>query len=278
MDISSLNIASAGVSLTLAVALLAIRANRRTYAGFDLWVAGNACSAAALLLIANLGAIPTALVVLGNTLVFLHLVLITAGLERFFGLAPRWSLHGLGIAAIVGVYVQFTAITPSVTVRIAAICTLLAMWSWWAALLVAREAPRVLDRPNRLAAGVLGLYSLWNIGRVVVALSGSDATNALDANRRVQAMFFAAYPALLALLTFSLAILYLQRVERDLAAAAAEVKLLRGIIPICASCKKIREGDGWTPIESYLAQRSEAAFTHGICPDCARRLYPGLIG
>lgn len=54
-----------------------------------------------------------------------------------------------------------------------------------------------------------------------------------------------------------------------------KVKLLSGIIPICASCKKIRDDKGyWSQVESYVRDHSEAEFSHGICPECAKKLYP----
>lgn len=57
--------------------------------------------------------------------------------------------------------------------------------------------------------------------------------------------------------------------------ALEKIKVLRGIIPICASCKKIRDDKGyWSQIEKYIKEHSEADFTHGICPDCAKKLYP----
>jgi hypothetical protein len=60
--------------------------------------------------------------------------------------------------------------------------------------------------------------------------------------------------------------------------ALADVKVLRGFIPICASCKKMRDDQGfWTRIEEYLTEHSEASLSHGICPDCARQLYPELV-
>jgi two-component system, response regulator PdtaR len=61
--------------------------------------------------------------------------------------------------------------------------------------------------------------------------------------------------------------------------ALEEVKTLSGLLPICASCKRIRnEDDGtWHPIEDYIATHSQADFTHGICPECANRLYPELF-
>ncbi len=56
-----------------------------------------------------------------------------------------------------------------------------------------------------------------------------------------------------------------------------EVKVLRGILPICASCKKIRDDKGyWNQIEAYLSKHTEADFSHGICPDCAEKLYSDL--
>ena len=52
---------------------------------------------------------------------------------------------------------------------------------------------------------------------------------------------------------------------------------LEGLLPICAGCKRIRDtGGAWVAVEEYVAARTEAAFTHGICPDCKLRLYPGL--
>jgi len=57
----------------------------------------------------------------------------------------------------------------------------------------------------------------------------------------------------------------------------SEVKQLSGLLPICASCKNIRDDKGyWKQIESYIKDHSEAEFSHGICPDCAKKLYPEL--
>ncbi|MEZ4386400.1 MAG: ABC transporter substrate binding protein [Candidatus Krumholzibacteriia bacterium] len=66
--------------------------------------------------------------------------------------------------------------------------------------------------------------------------------------------------------------LHLQR-RRDL----ARVTVLSGLLPICANCKKIRDDQGyWNQLESYIDAHSDATFSHGICPDCAARLYPDL--
>ena len=70
--------------------------------------------------------------------------------------------------------------------------------------------------------------------------------------------------------------------ERDLLVteltdALANVKKLSGLLPICSNCKKIRDDKGyWNQLESYIQQHSDAIFSHGICRECARKLYPDL--
>jgi len=63
----------------------------------------------------------------------------------------------------------------------------------------------------------------------------------------------------------------------DLQKAANEIKTLSGLIPICAACKKIRDDKGyWEQIETYIMERSDAEFSHGLCPECSKKLYPDL--
>lgn len=66
--------------------------------------------------------------------------------------------------------------------------------------------------------------------------------------------------------------------ERDkLMKALKEIKTLSGLLPICASCKKIRDDKGyWNQMEGYIQQHSDAQFSHGMCPDCAKKMYPYL--
>jgi hypothetical protein len=60
--------------------------------------------------------------------------------------------------------------------------------------------------------------------------------------------------------------------------ALLEIRTLRGFLPICAHCKKIRDDQGyWNQIEKYIQAHSEAVFSHGICPDCMRELYPDIV-
>jgi hypothetical protein len=61
----------------------------------------------------------------------------------------------------------------------------------------------------------------------------------------------------------------------ELRDALASIKKLKGLLPICASCKKIRDDKGyWKEMELYIRDHSEAEFSHGLCPDCIAKLYP----
>ena len=64
----------------------------------------------------------------------------------------------------------------------------------------------------------------------------------------------------------------------ELRDALSKVRVLSGFLPICASCKNIRDDKGyWNQIEKYIREHTYAEFTHSICPDCAKKLYPGLV-
>jgi PAS domain S-box-containing protein len=69
-----------------------------------------------------------------------------------------------------------------------------------------------------------------------------------------------------------------EQLVSELQASLAQVRQLSGFLPICASCKKIRDDAGyWHQVEAYISQHSEAEFSHGICPDCMKKLYPELV-
>jgi PAS domain S-box-containing protein len=69
-----------------------------------------------------------------------------------------------------------------------------------------------------------------------------------------------------------------ERLIGELRQALGQVKTLTGLLPICSSCKKIRDTGGrWTMLESFIEDHSQAHFTHSFCPECARTLYPEVF-
>jgi len=119
----------------------------------------------------------------------------------------------------------------------------------------------------------IGLGGFWwiieSIIRVVIFKMGNfmeelltDDPNELWMRSVVTALFF----------SFGL---LLQFTVNKLEKAHNEIKTLRGLLPICANCKKIRDDKGyWNTIEIYIQNHSEAKFSHGICPQCMKKLYP----
>jgi hypothetical protein len=86
---------------------------------------------------------------------------------------------------------------------------------------------------------------------------------------------------LVSLILFGSLILYVRHLDR----ALGRIKTLETILPICANCKKIRKPnsdpknmESWQPIESYITEKTTAEFSHGICPECAAKLYPQYYG
>ena len=70
----------------------------------------------------------------------------------------------------------------------------------------------------------------------------------------------------------------LQEANEELQSALREIKTLRGILPICSYCKKIRnDDDSWHTMEKYISDHADIQFSHGICEDCANKHYPDLL-
>ena len=70
-----------------------------------------------------------------------------------------------------------------------------------------------------------------------------------------------------------------EKLVEELQTALSEVKTLSGLLPICSNCKKIRDDKGyWNQIESYIKKHSNANFSHSLCPECSKKLYPELYG
>ena len=65
--------------------------------------------------------------------------------------------------------------------------------------------------------------------------------------------------------------------EQQLRESQGKLQTLSGLLPICSKCKKIRDDKGiWNQIEAYIRQRSDAEFSHGLCPDCIKQIYPDI--
>lgn len=129
------------------------------------------------------------------------------------------------------------------------------------------ESPLVREHPGwRFYAGAPLLTSE---GHALGAVCAVDRTP-----HRIQA---AQVRALQALSRTVVTELELRRVSMELREASAKIKTLHGLLPICSYCKGVRDDRGyWETVEAYVEHRSDAHFTHGICPECMAKHYPDV--
>ena len=191
------------------------------------------------------------------------------GWERVFG-----ALGLGGVLAFLGV-----AHLPGLRIPVASVATLL-VFGTAAVAILRRPAPSRVQ----VAVGVLALaFCAVLVARALLAFPAFGHFELLASNS-VQACTFVM--VFIVLFVNGVAFLLMQKEAGDrrleesvvkLQKALSEIKILGGLLPICASCKKIRDDQGyWNQIETYIASHSDAVFTHGICPDCREQLYPGL--
>ena len=117
---------------------------------------------------------------------------------------------------------------------------------------------------------ILALYLIYFIGTGIVFGHFAPKENHLGTAVPgiIMSLFF---------LCIAIFIIKYRRLNKLLNQSLEEIKTLRGILPICASCKNIRNDKGyWEQIEKYISTNTDAQFTHSICPDCLKKLYPDL--
>lgn len=91
----------------------------------------------------------------------------------------------------------------------------------------------------------------------------------------VHLLYFNIINAILRVAALSFYVYLIDILASQTRALQKEVKILEGILPICASCKKIRTSEGkYESVEKYITEHSEAVFSHGLCQECAEKLYP----
>ena len=139
--------------------------------------------------------------------------------------------------------------------------------------------------PLGVAGGVpyilVVLVSLWSPRKklpIYVAIGGSILTvigfYSSPAGGELWKVIFNRSLALFAIWTTAILSVQRKTIYDEKEKALLDLKILSGLLPICASCKKIRDDKGyWNKIELYIGDRSEVEFSHGICPVCAEKLY-----
>ena len=146
-------------------------------------------------------------------------------------------------------------------------------------------APLWTDRPCLTCHSKQGYAEGDLRGGISITIPASDILTARGTrNRKLVFSYFSIWAIGILGVSFAFQLSRKEYLERSalieqLETALNDVRTLKGFIPICASCKKVRDDEGyWSQIEEYVRDRSEAEFTHGICPDCMKKMYPQFAG
>lgn len=217
-------------------------------------------------------------IVLGNLLVVYSVIFLYRAVRRFVH-QPEFPLvlHTLAAGQFV-LFLIFTFVTPNIVARTLIVSTVgMVLTLMGASALLRRRKER--SSPGAWLAGTMFLLlAVITASRMVYLVLVDASMPSVFAQNPMQAAYFSSVPLVLFLGTIGYILMCNERANLELRAALTDVRTLSGLVPICASCKHIRNDQGyWQQIESYLSQHLDTKFSHGLCPDCARRLYPDYV-
>jgi hypothetical protein len=274
ISIRTLLAVAAVLSAFNGLVLLAFRLTRKTYPGFLEWTLVSGAMALAYALLSLQETLPgAATTVAANAFVTVAAVLLLDGVSRFVrekrASAAWWLIPALALILDAIFYFSNSAAAAPAIVHAAAVVLPAVV----AAVLLCRFAPRRGGALHFATAGLIGFIMAAFAARVAIVALRSET--AAWSPALLNLGFFCLILVVQVAFTVAFLLLNAERVEWELRDTLAHIKVLRGMLPICASCKKVRDDQGyWQQLESYVADHSDAEFSHGICPECAERLYP----
>ena len=275
-DIRTLSFVSGVIAGTLWCCMLFVARTQKVYPGFRQWTFASLSYGIGMILLSLRDILPGWLtIVVANLLIIIFFVMIASGLIEFVGGRKKVWLDVVPIAVVAATFLYFTYHSPDVSARIVIISFLIAVLCARSALIIYRCVPSILAGTNWVLLASLILMGGWFLGRSVLTLVFENQIEDFMSASVYQGLTFTVNVVGNIMLITGLIIINAQRLEHDLFKARAQVKSLTGLLPICSSCKKIRDDRGcWQDVAVYVRDRSEAEFSHGLCPECMERLYP----
>ena len=271
LDIRTALLAGAGFMSVVTALLFVYRFTRKTYPGFLPWAASSALVVTGFVLFGLRGLAPDVLSVLVGSA-----ALATAAVSRLLGTRlflaqPRMSRAWWLAPAVVVAGVPALGLGPhAFAARAVLVSVAVALPAFATAVAFLRPGPSEERLLRRTTAGLLlALVALLGV-RIA---SASALPRDLLVSTPAQAAVLVAMGLLESAWNVTFLMLNGARLESELRRALEDVRILEKLLPICAWCKKIRDDGGyWQQIETFLGEHANTRFTHGICPDCERKL------
>ncbi|MBN1699078.1 MAG: hypothetical protein JW881_16280 [Spirochaetales bacterium] len=280
LDIRTLSIITGIVAVSLSVTMFYLVIMRKVYPGFVEWTIGSFLNSAGMILLSMRHILPDIVtVIVANLCIASFFLFASKGLLRFSMKTQRRWLDAAILIFITGTFWIYTFNSPNVTMRIIIISLAIFLVCLRSIYIIISKLPAVLPGKHYYLIVSFGLIGGWHIIRAVLTLLiEGQITDFMQAGFIQQLSFILMISSMIFIIVF-LIITNSHRLESDLLNAHEKIKILTGLLPICSSCKKIRDESGaWKPFENYICSHSEADFTHSICPECRKKLYPDIDG
>lgn len=283
LDVRTLFVANAATTMFVGFALFYYRAQRKVYPGFNYWMLGSLIVSLSYVATFLRGSIPELLsILIVNGGFVLSGVIRLDGVLGFSGRSPlHRSMYALPLVAM-GCAAYYTLLDNDMTMRLVLLTVWICPILWVMAWLFLFQAPQPRRSLHRVAGVLTFCYGMAMLLRTLFYVE--NPPHQLFQNAHFNSLFFL-YVLMFEIFSGLLIMMVNnQRMEEELTVshqqlqeqvasleqAMSEVKVLKGLLPICATCKKIRDDQGyWNQLETYIHRHSEATFTHGTCPDCA---------
>lgn len=200
----------------------------------------------------------------GEVLHMLGFITLVFGIYRFTGKKiQRWNIYAL-CGFIVAWIVTMTFMPQHRTGSFFLLMFFRAVLFLWAGVIILRHIPTKLPTVRTLAGGGLLIWGTYVLFFPFIWLLPSLLSIAFG--------FLVGFHILA---TLGMVALVIDRIRIRAEASEKRVQHLEGLLPICSHCKKIRDDKGyWHQVELYVRDHSQAEFSHGICPECAKKHYP----
>ncbi len=260
----------------LFICMLTVLRARKTYPGFHYWTASALCYFLGNAMIGLRGEIPDLFsIVAAGSFTTYTLMFIAYGISVFVIKGDRpWPYLAAG-AGMPLVLAYFTYLSPSIHARIVIVSAVYCFFCIYCLRKLIRDTPVFLKKHNLLLKLSFASGALWTLFRMGHTVLYAETIESMLAPSLMLSTSLMVYCILFSFIAFGLCLFNFQRTEHELLTARNEVKQLTGFLPMCASCKKIRDDQGyWNQVEAYIRSHSEAVCSHSICPDCLQRLYP----
>ena len=267
LDIRTLLFVTAITSLGSALAIFLIHKLRFSAQGTLFWVYGSFTIACSITLLALRGTLPDFVtIVFANTAITYGYSITLSGMRVFIGRSSILKVTLTTPLVMVPILFWYSEVQPSLPVRIILCSIAIVAFSGVTSYELLRET-KVADRlAQRFTGCVFAINAAFFLIRILLTIIQLPSGSFLKSGT-VTAGLFLWTPVYLLGITVGMTLMISERLQ-------AEIKILKGILPICASCKKIRNDKGyWSQMEAYIRDHTYAEFSHGICPECEKKFH-----